>query len=415
MALEGLGSVRRAADLTSIAIQAIWASKLRSFLTILGNIVSVGSIIAVVSLIQGVNDEVTGLIVSQLGSDSFTIERVGLVMGEDDVEAARSNPRISLDDAEAIRRFSPHLGAIMAQARRSGEVRYREHVLESVQIRGVTSDYLEFPTFTAEQGRLISPTEVDRNRGVALLGYDTADRLFGQADPLDHTIKIEGVHFRVVGVSEPTGTTFGQSQDEYAVIPMGRFRKLFGSRPSLTLMARPETPEQLQRAIDEATVALRIERRLRPADDNDFGLFTSDTVLDIYEQATTGIFAVLVGIVALSLVVGGIVIMNIMLMVVSERTREIGLRKALGARKRDLLWQILVESVILSVLGGLVGTGLGFGVALALSSLTPVPASVHLWSIVLGISMTAVVGVFFGLYPASRAAALDPISALGRD
>ena len=407
--------MRRAADLTGIALQAIWANKLRSFLTILGNIVAVGSIIAVVTLIQGVNDEVGDLIVSEFGSDAFTIERVGLVTSEEEIEAARGNPRISLDDARAIERFSTHLGAIMAQARRRGEVRFRDRVLENVQIKGVTRDYLQFPTFTAEQGRLFSPTEVDRNRGVAVLGFDTADRLFDQADPLERTIKIQGVHFRVVGVSEPTGTTFGQSQDEFVVIPMGRFRKLFGSRPSLTLMARPKTPDQLQRAIDDATVALRIERRLRPGEDDDFGLFTSDTVVGIYDQATTGIFAVLVGIVALSLVVGGIVIMNIMLMVVSERTREIGLRKALGARKRDLLWQILAESVLLSVLGGLVGTGLGFGVALALSALTPVPAAVHLWSIVLGISMAAVVGVFFGLYPASRAAALDPISALGRD
>ena len=407
--------MRRAADLTGIALQAIWANKLRSFLTILGNIVAVGSIIAVVSLIQGVNDEVGGLIVSEFGSDSFMIDRMGLITSDAEAEAARGNPRISLDDARAIERFSRNLGAIMAQASRRGEVRYRDRVLENVQVRGVTRNYLEFPTFTAEQGRLFTQTEIDRKRGVAVLGFDTADRLFGESDPLERTIKIQGVHFRVVGVSEPTGTTFGQSQDEFVLIPLGRFRKLFGSRPSLTLMARPETPEQLRRAMDEATVALRIERRLRPTEDDNFGLFTSDTVLGIYEQATSGIFAVLVGIVALSLVVGGIVIMNIMLMVVSERTREIGLRKALGARKRDLLWQILAESVILSVLGGLVGTGLGFGVALALSSLTPVPAAVHLWSIVLGISMAAVVGVFFGLYPAARAAALDPISALGRN
>ena len=407
--------MRRAVDLTAIALRAVWVNKLRSFLTILGNIVAVGSIIAVVSLINGLNDEVSGAIVSQLGSDSFTIERVGLTLSEAEIEAARNNPRISLDEAEAIRQFSTHLGAVMAQSRRNGEVRYRDRVLERVQIQGVTRDYIEFPTFTSERGRLISRTEVDRNRAVAILGWDTADRLFGQEDPLERTIKIQGVHFRIVGVSEPTGTTFGRSQDEFVVIPLGRFRKLFGSRPSLTLMARPETPDQLQRAMDEAMVALRVARRLRPADDNDFGLFTSDTVLDIYEQATTGIFAVLIGIVALSLLVGGIVIMNIMLMVVTERTREIGLRKALGARKSDLLWQILAESVTLSVLGGLIGTGFGFGVALILGTLTPVPVSVHPWSIVLGISMTAVVGLSFGLYPAARAAALDPITALGRN
>ncbi|CAI8004965.1 Macrolide export ATP-binding/permease protein MacB [Geodia barretti] len=395
-------------------MRAIWANKLRSSLTTLGNVVAVGSIIAVVSLIQGVNAEVSGAIVSEFGSDSFVVDREGLLMTEADIEAARNNPRISLDDADAIRRFSTSLGAIMAEATRSGEVRYRDRLLERVNIRGVTRDYIDFPLFTADRGRLISPTEVDSNRGVAVLGFDTANRLFDTLDPVDRTIKIQGVNFRVVGASEPTPSTLGQSQDEYVVIPMGRFRKLFGSRPSLTLMARPQSPEQLDHAINEATVALRIERRLRPREDNDFGVFTSGTVLGLYEQATAGIFAVLVGIVGLSLVVGGIVIMNIMLMVVSERTREIGLRKALGARRRDLLWQILAESIILSVLGGAIGTGLGFSVAIGLSSMTPVPAAVHPWSVLLGITMTAAVGLFFGLYPAARAASLDPISALGR-
>ena len=406
--------MRRAVDLTQIALHAIWGNKLRSTLTILGNIVSVGSIIAVVSLIQGVNDEVGGAIVSQFGSDSFRVSRAGLLMSEEDEEAARGNPRVSLDDAEAIQAYGSNIGAVMAEAGQNGEVRYRGQVLENVGVRGVTRDYVAFSTFTAERGRLFSPSEVDRNSGVALLGYDTSDRLFANLDPIDRTIKIQGVNFRVVGVSEQTPATFGQSQDEFVIIPMGNFRKLFGSRPSMNLMARPKTPEQLDQAMDEATVALRIERRLRPREDDNFGLFTSDTVLGLYEQATTGIFAVLIGIVGLSLLVGGIVIMNIMLMVVSERTREIGLRKALGARRRDLLWQILAESVFLSVLGGVIGTALGFGVAIALSSLSPVPAAVHPWSVVLGISMTAVVGVFFGLYPASQAAALDPISALGR-
>jgi len=406
--------MRRAVDLTQIALHTIWGNKLRSTLTILGNIVSVGSIIAVVSLIQGVNDEVGGAIVSQFGSDSFRVSRAGLLMSEEDEEAARGNPRVSLDDAEAIQAYGSNIGAVMAEAGQNGEVRYRGQVLENVGVRGVTRDYVAFPTFTAERGRLFSPSEVDRNIGVALLGYDTSDRLFANLDPIDRTIKIQGVNFRVVGVSEQTPATFGQSQDEFVIIPMGNFRKLFGSRPSMSLMARPKTPEQLNQAMDEATVALRIERRLRPREDDNFGLFTSDTVLGLYEEATTGIFAVLIGIVSLSLLVGGIVIMNIMLMVVSERTREIGLRKALGARRRDLLWQILAESVFLSVLGGVIGTALGFGVAIALSSLSPVPAAVHPWSVVLGISMTAVVGVFFGLYPASQAAALDPISALGR-
>jgi len=406
--------VRRAVDLTGIALQAIWANKLRSLLTTLGNIVAVASIIAVVSLIQGVNDEVSGVIVSEFGSDSFSVQRTGLTITEEDVEAARNNPRISLDDADAIRRLSDSVSAVVAQSSRSGEVRYRNEVLERVTVRGVTRDYIEFPTFTAEQGRLISPSEVARSRSVALLGYDTADRLFGTLDPIDRRIKIQGVNFRVVGVSEPSPTVFGQSRDEFVVIPMGRFRKLFGARPSMELTVRPQTPELLDRAIDEATVALRIDRRLRPAEDNNFGLFTSDTVLGLYEQATTGIFAVLVGIVALSLVVGGIVIMNIMLMVVSERTREIGLRKALGARRRDLLWQILAESVLLSVSGGLIGTALGFGVAIGLSSMTPIAAAVHPWSVVLGVTMAAVVGLFFGMYPAARAASLDPITALGR-
>ena len=406
--------MRRAADLTGIALRAVWANKLRSVLTILGNIVAVASIIAVVSLIQGVDAEVSTTIVSQFGPDSFVVERAPMALTEADIEAARNNPRVSIDDAEAVRRFSDAVGAVMAQASRAGEVRYRDRLLENVRIRGVTQDYVEFSTFTAGQGRLMSRTEVARNRGVALLGFDTADRLFGALDPLERRIKIQGVNFRVVGVSEPTPATFGQSQDEFVLIPMGRFRKLFGARPSQILRVRADTPEQFDRAVEETTVALRVERRLRATETNNFGVFTSETALGLYRQASSGIFAVLVGIVSLSLVVGGIVIMNIMLMVVSERTREIGLRKALGARRRDLLWQILAESVILSVAGGLVGTGLGFAVAVGLSSLTPITAVVHPWSVVLGISMTAAVGLFFGLYPASRAAALDPITALGR-
>jgi putative ABC transport system permease protein len=239
--------------------------------------------------------------------------------------------------------------------------------------------------------------------------------LFGQLQPIDKVIRIGGLNFRVVGVSEKKGSFFGQSQDEFALIPLGVFRKMFGSRPNIQLLVKPRTPDLVQPAMDDATVALRIERRLKPKERDNFGMFTSETLLAIYRQATAGIFAILVGVVAMSLVVGGIVIMNIMLMVVSERTREIGLRKALGARRRDIIWQILTESVTLSTFGGMVGTLLGFGLALIIAAVTPLPAAVEMWSVALGIGITAVVGLFFGLYPAIRASRLDPIEALRRE
>ena len=401
-------------EMLRIALGAIWSNKLRSFLTILGNVVAVTSIITLVSLIQGITEEVKTVILSEVGADAFQVDRRGIMRSEEDLERTRNNPRITLDDAEAIRRFASNVSAVMAESSRSGEVRYRERVLESASIQGVTEDFIRFSTFNAELGRLMTPAEVRRRRNVAVLGWDTADRLFGALDPIGRQVKIRGVPFRVVGVSRPQGSSFGQSQDEFAVIPLGAFQRLFGSRSSLDLRVQPADPGEIDRAIGEATVALRIERRLKATEDDNFGIFTSETALNLFNQATTGIFAVLVGVVGLALVVAGIVIMNIMLMAVSERTREIGLRKALGARRQDILWQMLSESVALSVLGGVAGTALGAAAALALDRFAPVPAVVHLWSVILAITMTAAVGLFFGLYPASRAAALDPIDALGR-
>jgi putative ABC transport system permease protein len=402
-------------EAAGIALNAIWTNKLRSFLTVLGNIVAVTSLIAVVSLVQGMNAYVTDAIVTDVGADNFTIQRAPVVRTEADEERIRNFPRVTLADARAVARFGENVGAVAAQAQGRGQVSYGEEVLDTVQIQGVSRDYISFGTFTAEQGRLISPTEIDRDRPLTVLGWQTADRLFGPVDPIDKVIKIRGTHFRVVGVSEKKGAVFGSSQDEFAIIPLGLYQKMFGSRQSLQLLVKPSSPDLVKEAMDDATVALRIERRLRAKEENNFGMFTSDTFLALYEQATAGIFAVLIGVVALSLVVGGIVIMNIMLMVVSERTREIGLRKALGARRRDIVWQILTESVTLSTFGGMVGTLLGFLLALAISSVSPLPASVQVWSVVMGLGITAIVGLFFGLYPAMRAASLDPIEALRRE
>ena len=400
----------------SIALQAIWSNKLRSFMTVLGNIVAVTSIIAVVSLIQGMNAYVSDAIVSGVGADNFTIQRMPIVRTEADEERVRNNPRLTVGEAVAVRKYSENVGAVAAQSFSSARITYGNETVDGAQIRGVSREYVYFSTFNAERGRLISPVEIDSNRPVVVLGWEVADKLFGPADPVDKIVKIGTLHHRVVGVSEKKGSAFGNSQDNFAIIPLGSFRKVFGARPfGLQLLVKPKSPEVIKAAMDDATVALRIERRLRPAEPDNFGMFTSDTLLGIYETATRGIFAVLVGVVGLSLVVGGIVIMNIMLMVVSERTREIGLRKALGARRRDIMYQILTESVTLSTFGGVVGTVLGFILAQIISKVSPLPAAVQVWSVVIGISITAIVGLFFGLYPAMRAARLDPIEALRRE
>jgi putative ABC transport system permease protein len=400
-----------------IALAAIWAAKLRSFMTVLGNIVAVTSIIAVVSLIQGLNASVKQAIQSEAGTDSFVVQRYPVTRTDEDFDRVRDNPLVTLQDMRAIQRYGgDNISAVMADNQSNGRISYRDKSIDNTGITGLTSGYINFSGYDAERGRLMSPAEVDSSRPVAVLGWQTADRLFGtNVDPIDKTVQIEGKHFRVVGVSEKKGTVLGQSQDSFALIPLGQFAMLFGSRRSLELMVKARDVTNLTAAQDEALVALRGARRLKPKQPDNFGMFTSDTIIGIYQSATNGIFAVLVGIVGLSLVVGGIVIMNIMLMVVTERTREIGLRKALGARRADIMSQMLTESVVLSIFGGVVGTILGTAIALIISKATPIPAAVEAWSIALGIGITALVGLFFGLYPASQAARLDPIEALRRE
>jgi len=398
-----------------IALAAIWSSKLRSLMTVLGNIVAVTSIIAVVSLIQGLNASVKSAILNQNGADSFNIQQFPITRSDEERDKVRNNPRLTLQDARAIRRYSSLVSAVMADSSANGRITYRDKSIDQTQIRGVTAEYVNFSSFDAERGRLISPIEIDTNRPVTVIGWQTADRLFGELDPLEKTIQIEGVHFRVVGVSAKRGSALGRSQDEFAVIALGQFQTLFGARRQLSVTVKPRDLTQISQAMDDATVALRSARRLKPKQPDNFGMFTSETILGIYNAATRGIFAVLVGVVGLSLVVGGIVIMNIMLMVVTERTREIGLRKALGARRSDIMAQMLTESVVLSVFGGVVGTMLGSGIAVAISSMTPIPAAIEAWSVALGIGITALVGLFFGLYPAMQAARLDPIEALRRE
>ena len=400
-----------------IALDAIWSAKLRSLMTVLGNIVAVTSIIAVVSMIQGLNASVKQAILNQAGADSFNIQQFPVSRSDEEFEKIRGNPRITLNDARAIRRYdSDYIAAVMADSTAGGRITYRDKSIDNTQVQGVSGEYVNFSSFDAEVGRLMSATEVDSARPVTVIGWQTADRLFGSGvDPIDKLIQIEGVHFRVLGVSAKRGSLLGRSMDEFAVIPLTQFRMIFGSRRSLSLSVKPRDVSQMAPAIDDATVALRTARLLKPKRPDNFGIYTSDTILDIYHSATNGIFAVLVGVVGLSLVVGGIVIMNIMLMAVTQRTREIGLRKALGARRSDILAQILSESVVLSVFGGIIGTIFGAAIAMTIAAFTPIPASIEMWSVALGVGITALVGLFFGLYPAMRAARLEPIEALRRE
>ncbi len=398
-----------------LALASIWANKLRSVLTLLGNIVAVSSIITVVALLTGVNEAVSDAIVSDLGADSFTVQRMGITQNEDDFERMRSNPRVTVEDAEAIKRFATTIESVMAQAQTSSPVTYKNAEIAPVQVQGVSEEYLDFATFDAERGRMITPAEIRRNRYVTLIGWGIADRLFGPEDPLDKKVKVAGVPYTVVGVSKKKGAAFGQSLDDFVVIPLGAYQRRYGARQSLSLMIKPRDAALASLAQDETRVALRVDRGLKPTEPDNFGILASGSMMELFQQATAGIAVVLVGIVGLSLLVGGIVIMNIMLMVVSERTREIGLRKALGAKRRDIMSQVLTESITLSLVGGIAGIALGTLFSTIISALPPVPSSVESWSVALGVLITAAVGLFFGWMPARRAAMLDPIEALRRE
>jgi len=400
-----------------IALDAIWANKLRSFLTVIGNVIAVSSIILVVTIIQGVNAEVTKIFTAE-GADIFNIRRAGIVFSHEEAMAMRSRPRLTRDDANFLRTEATSFEALVESANGSGSVEYGNESIDGVGIEGRSWEWALIDGTGLRAGRYFSPPETDRARPVALIGLDTADSLFPGLDPasaLGRRIRVQGLHFEVIGVLESRGSSFGFSQDAFVVIPIRMFQRMFGTRRSLSFSVKPRGPEVVEEAVDEARLLMRIRHRLRPADDDDFDISDSSTFLDLYNQFTAGIFAALVGIVAMALVVGGIVIMNIMLMVVTERTREVGIRKAVGATYQQILWQFLVEAVTLSVFGGIMGITLGYAAAAAIASFTPLPFVLVTWSIVAALVTVIGVGVVFGIYPASRAAKLDPIAALGHE
>lgn len=395
------------------ALASLRANKLRAFLTLLGIIVAVTSIIAVVTVIQGLDRKV-GEIVTGRGADVFILDR----MGTNEVFDARAmidamrRPDLTEEDAEALAREGETLQYVAAVAQRREDVRAESRVVEDMNVQGVGPEYSFLSTFDIGRGRHLSPIEIRGDRPVAVIGKEVGEELFPTRDPVGRTIRVRGRHFTVIGVAEERDTTFGITQDDFVVIPIGTWQKIFERRADVDIHIRAGDPADVQASIDETRLIMRRRHKLRPGQPDDFGFMTSQEFLELYHNVTTGIYSALVGIVAISLLVGGIVVMNIMLVAVTERTREIGIRKAVGARHSDVLRQFLMEAVVLSGIGGLVGVALGFVIAILVSQVTPLPYSVTWWSIALGVGLASAVGIVFGIYPAARAARLDPIAAL---
>jgi putative ABC transport system permease protein len=394
-----------------IALAALRANKMRSFLTLLGTIIGVMSVIAVLSFVEGLNRFVSEKLLAS-GANVFYVDKYGFITSQEEWDAVKDRRDITIDDADALRAGVAHAQLVIAQANASVIARYRNKEVRGVTLRGRSPGYEIADDLALSAGRQFNDVDDQRRRLVCVIGPELADELFGNLDPLGRDIRLGSDTYEVVGVTEAKGKIFGQSQDRFAAIPVRTFIKTRYERGSIDISVKSLDQASMPIAQQEVRNVLRARRHLRPGQPDDFGITTSENVMQLYNTLTGGIYVVTIGVAAISLLVGGIVIMNIMLVSVTERTREIGIRKATGARRRDILTQFLVESTTLSVSGGLIGIAAGVSIALLAGLVTPLPAAVSIPSVILGIMMSGLIGVFFGSYPAWRAARLDPIEAL---
>lgn len=393
-----------------MAFSSLRANKLRAFLTTLGVLIGVATVITILTMISGLNAAFAKQI-SSLGSDVLYIDKFPWGGGYDFFKY-RNRKDLTVKDAEAIAEYATFAKAVAPTAITRGTVKYKNRTVQNVQLHGVNEQYVDIANAYPEKGRFLTALEAEHRRNVCVLGWEVADRLFESDDPLGQKIFLSGHPFQVIGVLEKRGDILGQNLDIYAYFPLGTFHRLFGSRRSLLIQVKITDPAVIEEAKDELRGILRRVRRVPAGEEDDFAINQQDVLANLYNNLTAGLYSVAIGIGAISLLVGGIGIMNIMLVAVTERTREIGVRKAIGARKRDILWQFLVESVVISAVGGFVGIAIGFGFGKFVSTISPIPANVSAFSIAVGLGFSTTVGLFFGLYPASKAAKLDPIEAL---
>jgi putative ABC transport system permease protein len=402
-------------EIIKLALTAIWSHKLRSFLTLLGVIFGVATVIVVVSLIEGFNKYVDEKI-ANIGTNAFSLQKFSIedFSSLDHYEKARRrNKDITMEDLAALR---AHLGGNIkdagAQEQDTCELKFGTRSLIGVSLQAITPNVLEIQNKEIASGRPFNDAEDFGARLVCFIGSDIADEFFPALSPLGQKIKIDGRPFEIVGVAKALGSVFGQSRDKFVTIPMTTFLNIYGARRSLQLLVTSSSPAAYEDAIDEARVIIRTRRHLKPNEEDNFGIVTPSAVNNLREQIFGTVQSVAVGVTSIALIVGGIVIMNIMLVSVTERTKEIGIRKSLGARKRDITRQFLAESTTLALVGGAVGVLIAWLLSEAVATFTPIPTALPFLAVAVALAVSGGVGMMAGVYPAWRAASLDPIQAM---
>ena len=397
-----------------LALSSLWSNKLRAFLTLLGVVIGVSTVIAVVSIIAGMNNYVIGTFAAW-GSDNFSIQKMGIVTSREMFREKNKRADITIEQKEMVERLCKNCVNVGAQLVKNGRIKYERESVDDAYVVGLTKNVLWLSRLNVEYGRDFTDLDVNNRRSVCILGADIVENLFPNLDPLGKKVRLSGELFTVVGVVEKRGSFLGQSMDNFVLIPFSTYTKLYGNNQSVEIIIRAHGRETMFSTQDEVRTILRSAREVPINEEDDFDIITSDMLIDLYRSFTSAAFMVMIGISSIALIVGGIVIMNIMLVTVAERTREIGIRKAVGARKRDIMNQFLVESITVSGAGGLLGILLGMTIAKVVAAVSPLPAAIELWSVLVGILISSIIGIFFGIYPAMRAARLDPIEALRAD
>ncbi len=395
-----------------IAFEALRSHKLRSFLTLLGVVIATTTLIVVMSIVNGMNLYIADHI-ANLGTNTFVLHQFQWAQGfESFLNARRRNKAIRIEDFEYLQDRLQGYQAIgaLAKLNPSPTARYKTSLIEEIELSAVTPSFADIGREKVERGRYINETDYRHNARVCIIGQDLVEKLFPNVDPLDREIQLAGLPFRVIGIMEKVGSTFGQSQDNFAMVPLSTFRSTWMGRPDLMVFIKAPDSRHMLELQDEVRALMRARRHVPYNEEDTFGINASDTLMSAWKNLTGTIFAVTIGLVAVFMLVGGIVIMNIMLASVTERTHEIGIRKSLGARRRDILWQVVFESGMMASVGGIVGVLAATVIARIVNVFFT--ADVPLSAVVVGVSLSAAVGLFFGIYPARKAALLEPIEAL---